>query len=120
MHEKIFSDHSVIAKKNKMTTINLTLTIEFCLQLPKSPTQMESLSVYNSVRNISHLGSFKDISIHHHLERLLPLTKQCYMTAALCLSAPPVCVCVCAPQRYQCCQLFSNFPARMAQNLATE
>jgi hypothetical protein len=47
-----------------MANICLThYTNGFFASVPKSPTQMGSLSVYNSVTNISRLGTFKDKNI---------------------------------------------------------
>ncbi len=47
-----------------MANICLTLYRNgFFASVPKSPTQMGSLSVYNSVTNISCLGTFKLLTI---------------------------------------------------------
>ncbi len=50
MRRIIFSDHSVIVKKTKCLTLYRNGFL--------SPTQMGSLSVYNSVTKISRLGTF--------------------------------------------------------------
>jgi hypothetical protein len=49
-----------------MANICLThYTNGFFASVPKSPTQMGSLSVYNSVTNISRLGTF---NVHTHIQ----------------------------------------------------
>ncbi len=92
---KIFVFQSLLKKQNGEHLPNTLNKWIFCLQFPKSPTQMGSLSFYISVRNISCLGSFKDKSFHHHLERLRPLTQtMLYDSFSLSLSSPRMCVCV--------------------------
>jgi hypothetical protein len=47
-----------------MANICLThYTNGFFASVPKSPTQIGSLSVYNSVTNISRLGTFKGAQV---------------------------------------------------------
>jgi hypothetical protein len=70
MRQIFFSDRSVCVelflattqsslKKQNGEYLSNTLHKWIFASVPKSPTQMGSLSVYNSVTNISRLGTFK-------------------------------------------------------------